>query len=184
MGLIVDPGGRYVLTRSATGSWLQHDRRWRRSSPFRDPDVEVKAGAPGYFRTAKFTSEAISCSVCATSKAKDLPLSNGTFANGSWQFSGDVQAWANVSEYLLFPQVDGRAHLLRIADGAEIDPLEGLGVIERVVEIPESRLLVLAGEGHLTCAPMHPHTRCHPRESGDPCFLCRHCKRRFPLSRE
>ncbi len=107
-------------------------------------------GVSGYFvLVVEETTEGVSCSVRHVSRP-DTAVATGQFADEHWAFEGESQLWANVPEYLLIPAGGARRHLLRIADGATPDALEHLGVVTAVSGVPNSRLVVLAGEGHIT----------------------------------
>src|SRR5689334_16178329 len=97
------------------GGWVRFDRRWRRTVPIADPRVEIEAGFAGFYRRFHAENGLVNVAVGRIADP-EVEVSTGQF-NAQWNFEGDSQGWANVPEFVLVEQVDGRRHLLRIADG-------------------------------------------------------------------
>lgn len=136
---------------NATTLW-QYDARWRKVQtlqPYGEAGFTVVEGKHHLAVIAQ--SEAggeIEVTVRSARSPEDV-LATGRFID-TWVFEGDSQAWAMVPEYIITTKQDGTKGLLRIADDAEIDPLEEFEPALEVVAVPNSRLVIIASSGAYT----------------------------------
>ena len=88
--------------------------------------------------------------------------------------------YPNLTTHRISLGLDPRAthNTAQAANGPRVKPEEGAVLVEAVVKGLKTR----CGGMPVISIPFQP--RCHSRESGNLCFLCRIPKRRFPLSRE
>ena len=150
--VIADESGRYVLTQLNENTLWRYDRRWRRSStfqPFGDMSFAVIEGEHQLAAVSQREAGGGLEAKVLSPRAPALALATANYVD-TWVFEGDPQVWANVPEYVITRQKDGTNGLLRIADDAEIDPLEGFGPVHQVAQVPNSRLVVLGGSASYT----------------------------------
>lgn len=151
-GVITDESGRYALTQLNETVLWRYDRRWRSVSmhqPFGDmPFTSVEGKHHLAVISQPNPGGEIAVSIRAVAHP-EIVLATGTFID-TWVFEGEPSLWALVPEYILISQKDGRTGLLRIADNAEIDILEGFDTPHAVAQVPNSRLVVLAGPASYT----------------------------------
>ncbi len=156
--MIVDESGRYLLRQLNSTTLWRYDRRWRRTqqlSPFAGAEFSCVEGKARVLLARTVEGRLVTSVHGAVEPG--TALASGVYENGKWTFTGDNQAWAHVPEYTFLSSDDAKRALLRIGDGAEPDPLEDVDGVTSVIDVPESRLVVLAGGGRITV--YDPHSR-------------------------
>jgi hypothetical protein len=143
--MITDESGRFALAPVGNRLW-RYDGRWRTSDliDVGESPVYFSEGAAALAVTTK-EADHISVEVRIPESPDDVPAS-AIYDGTHWEFLGDSQFWAAVPDYVLLAEGDGQ-QMLRLADDAELDPLEGIGPVHQVVDVPASRLVMLAGAG-------------------------------------
>ena len=148
--MIVDTSGRYLLAHSDGQLW-NYDARWR-STKMIELEAEgtvFAAEGAGYLSLAETFGDITKVTVRSPARPEES-LATGTFTEASWHFEGDPSLWASVPDYVIVPGDNDHPGILRVADGAEFDPLDGIGPIHQVIDVPESRLVLLISEGGMS----------------------------------
>jgi len=150
--VIVDDSGRYVLTQLNGTTLWRYDRRWRSVEtyrPYGDVEFSVVEGKHHLATVSQPEAGGEIEVVVRSPKSPADALASAKYID-TWLFDGDSPMWANVPEYVITRQKDGQNGLLRIEDDAEIDPLEGFEGAHAIAQVPNSRLVVIAGPGAYT----------------------------------
>jgi len=146
--------GRYLLRAESNTMLWRYDTRWRRTKrvPFGNGlPFELYEG-DGHALLVQHIEGSILASVVGASDPSTT-LATANYDGKVWAFAGDKSAWTSVPEYVLLPpegESTSASGLLRIADGALIDPLVDVVGVRTVTAVPKSRLVVLVGSGKVT----------------------------------
>lgn len=150
MGMITDPGGRYLLTQLNSRELWHYDKRWRKYELLGFGDEKEARVYEGVHHLCSVVDtkpgEALTATVYSAEDPKN-PIATAVFDNDKWTFEGDKQAWAWVPEYILVPLENDQQALLRIADNCELFNVSELGKVIDVVPVPDNRIVLLIGEG-------------------------------------
>lgn len=157
-----ESSARYLLTALDRHRLWRYDRRWRRSSvfsPFGEQPFLFLPGQGSAFALVTVHSGPPNLHLEVTVRSSHqvgIIRAQAVYEQEEWTFSGDNHAWAQVPEYVLLTSEElpadspaPRPILLRIADDAEPDELEGVEGARVVTPVPGSRLVVLAGAGKI-----------------------------------
>jgi hypothetical protein len=145
--VLLDESGRYALTQLNESTLWRYDRRWRGVAAFQphgDAAVRVIEGTHHFLVVHQSEPGGEIEVTVRPAAAPEVVLATGRFVD-AWHFEGDSQAFGKVPDYVLVEQSDGSPALLRIADDAEIDALEGFDSVVDVAHVPDSRLVVISG---------------------------------------
>ncbi len=163
--MISDATGRYCLGSIAGDDGeaflVRYDRRWRtiREVPLRsetqDVRVHVVEGRHAIAVIAhRREDDAYEVSVRGALRPHE-PRAVGIFKAGKWDFLGDSQAWGDVPEHLVLSDSAGVQFLVRIADEPRVQELGDSLKARHAVDIPGSRLVVLACAGSFVVLDAH-----------------------------
>lgn len=145
--------GRHCLAFHGESSLWHYDTRWRKQSVVQinghSKDIHAIEGTGALLLVSTVTDELGTTRVTATVHVPGNPgepAAIGEYVT-RWTFEGDSAAWRFVPDYLIVREP--QPTLLRIADDARPIPLDDLQEATSVVNVPESRLIVLTGGGVL-----------------------------------
>lgn len=151
--MILDETGRYALTQLNESTLWRYDMRWRgvtMHQPYGDNPITTVEGTHYVLVVHQANDGSDITATVRGPRDLEVVLASGTFNDGKWSFEGEVDYWEKVPEYIIVKRADGGPALVRLADDADIDPLEGFKSALRVSHVPDSRLVVIAGEGAYT----------------------------------
>lgn len=142
---------RYVVA-STSNELVRYDRRWKKTSrvaPCGGHEFDVREGKSHLLVVDSTDESRITLTVRAASDPS-ASVAEAAFDGEKWDFTGNSQAWAQVPEYLLINKDNKKSQILRIADNGELQTLHDLSGVQSITELPDSRLVILAGDGKLT----------------------------------
>lgn len=150
--MIADESGRYVLTQLNDKTLWRYDHRWRKVDTYEPYGDAGFSAIEGEHHVGLVSQPEAGGEIEVTVRSAKNPtgiLATARFMD-TWVFEGQSQMWAAIPEYFLTQKKDGSRGLLRIADDAEIDPLEDFEAVLSVEAVPNSRLVVIASPGAYT----------------------------------
>jgi hypothetical protein len=143
--MITDPGQRFALAKVGDTHLWRYDKRWWSTRLIEPAEGEPFTFVEGRHHAIVVVERDGRIDVSVRGPADpETPLATGSF-DGKWVFEGNSQMWSTVPDFILVN--DG---LLRIADDATIDPLDGFVDVVSVTPVPDSRLVVITSNGAYT----------------------------------